>query len=72
MPSINMSYLRKYFRYLSFCGFTKMNEEWVQSFLNGLNLISSDLPSKMFENYLFFRRVLAGYQFHLPAYKKII
>ncbi|CAL5976446.1 Conserved_hypothetical protein [Hexamita inflata] len=72
IPTINMSYLRKYFRYLQSYGFTGMTEEWVQSFLNGLTLISSDLPTKMFENYLFFRRVLAGYQFHLPSYKKII
>lgn len=49
-----------------------MNEEWVQSFLNGLNLIASDLPEKMFENFLFFRLILSGHQFHFPSYKSIV
>ncbi|KAH0576469.1 hypothetical protein SS50377_22033 [Spironucleus salmonicida] len=72
IPSISIQFLRKYFKYLFVQKYTTMNDEWVSSFLNGMNLISGNLPEQMFKSFKFINQIVKEINILLPSYKNIV
>ncbi|KAH0571352.1 hypothetical protein SS50377_27653 [Spironucleus salmonicida] len=72
MPNLSMQYLRRLFRQYGQTYNINMNDDWIQSFYYGINLIQSSLPNDIFNNFKFIESFMFSQGNLLPSYISLV
>lgn len=71
-PPITLNFMRLYFKHLAYFKIAKFTDDWILSFLNGLNLISSDVPQQMYDSFVVFANIVEEQQRVMPSYSSVV
>lgn len=71
-PPITLNFMRLYFKHLTCFKIAKFTDDWILSFLNGLNLISSDVPQQMYDSFVVFANIVEEQRKVMPSYSSMV